>query len=670
MTKPSFLHLLLLLQLIFPSSFGIDFLFNGFHDDSDLYILPGAALESNTLVLTKAAGSVPGRALYKHEIPTKSSYYPSHPLPFSTSFVFSALPNHSPVFFLSFILAPTPATTEHIPSVAFNYTDGALQKQNQILSVEFGVSRSDWEDAYDDYACVNVNSRSAGGTRNAGYTDPISGSFRGLALNNGEKYQAWIDYADSQLNVTVATAGLRKPNKPLLSVDMDPSQLVSNETYAGFFVDAEIGDRVGVFAWSFSNSNFSMHEVLTTSNLPSFSEAHKSSSRRGGFIAGISVAAAVLFGIGVAALALFIRRKAKRKIGQDTEEMEEWELEYWPHQIRFEEIFEATDGFSDSNVIGKGSNGKVYKGVLRGQMEVAVKCIGQERRDGMREFLAEISTLGRLRHRNLVGLRGWCKCKRGRGNLMLVYDFMKNGSLDRRIFDCDGHDGLMLGWGTRVRVLRDVAAGVLYLHEGWEEKVVHGDIKASNVVLDGTMRGRLGDFGLARVHPHAARATPLTTRVVGTVGYMAPEVVRGGKVSEKADVFGFGVLVLEVVCGRRPVEDGSKPLVEWVRGLMEGGEWAGAVDGRLEESGGGGYEKEEAERLLQLGLRCTSEDPHTRPSMREVVSVLDGEDGGASKGHWLGNPKHELHESFTQPHEPAQSSFGRSCISDPVVEAR
>ncbi|KAL6201444.1 hypothetical protein ACLB2K_025158 [Fragaria x ananassa] len=139
---------------------------------------------------------------------------------------------------------------------------------------------------------------------------------------------------------------------------------------------------------------------------------------------------------------------------------------------------------------------------------------------------------------------------------MLVYDYMENGSLDKLVFDCD--ESKMLGFEDMIRVLRDVASGVLYLHEGWESKVLHRDIKASNVLLDKDMNGRLGDFGLARMHSHGDVLG--TTRVVGTVGYLAPEIIHVGRASSQTDVFGFGILILEVMCGRRPIEEGKPPL--------------------------------------------------------------------------------------------------------------
>ncbi|KAK9284026.1 hypothetical protein L1049_012285 [Liquidambar formosana] len=323
---------------------------------------------------------------------------------------------------------------------------------------------------------------------------------------------------------------------------------------------------------------FSLSEALVTMGLPSFVLPKSSIFRSKGFIAGITVGVFFTIVFCFIVALFFIKRKQRR--ARERENMEEWELQYWPHRITYQEIDAATRGFSEVNVIGIGGNGKVYKGVLEGGAEIAVKVISNEDVEGMREFLSEISSLGRLKHRNLVGLRGWCK--REKGSFMLVYDYMENGSLDKRVFECE--QSKMLGCQDRIKVLKDVAVGVLYLHEGWEAKVLHRDIKASNVLLDKEMRGRLGDFGLARMHGHGQVAS--TTRVVGTIGYLAPEVIRVGRATAQTDVFGFGVLILEVMCGRRPIEEGKPPLVDWVWQLMSQGQLMDALDQRLRTNGG------------------------------------------------------------------------------------
>ncbi|KAJ8545524.1 hypothetical protein K7X08_018107 [Anisodus acutangulus] len=313
----------------------------------------------------------------------------------------------------------------------------------------------------------------------------------------------------------------------------------------------------------------------------------------------------LLFLVVVSVVVSLFLIKRSRIIKREREDMEDWELEYWPHRITYQEIDAATKGFADENVIGIGGNGRVYKGVLAAGSEVAVKRISHESSEGARQFLAEISSLGRLKQRNLVSLRGWCK--KERGSLILVYDYMEHGSLDKRLFECDERN--ILSFEDRVRILKDVASGVLYLHEGWEAKVLHRDIKASNVLLDMDMSARLGDFGLARMHDHGQGAN--TTRVVGTVGYLAPEFVRTGRASTQTDVFGYGVLVLEVMCGRRPIEEeGKPPLVDWLWELMRRGELINAFDSRL-KTNNQDFNEEEALRVLQLGMICANLRPES-----------------------------------------------------------
>jgi serine/threonine protein kinase len=305
--------------------------------------------------------------------------------------------------------------------------------------------------------------------------------------------------------------------------------------------------------------------------------------------------------------------------------VEPWELDYGPHRFAYAELHRATRGFRDRELLGAGGFGKVYRGVLQGgeattTTVVAVKRVSHESRQGLREFVAEIASIGRLRHRNLVQLQGWCRC---RGDLLLVYDYMPNGSLDTHLFDHHHHlNKAVLTWPARRRVLRDVASALLYLHEGWEHVVLHRDVKASNVLLDADMSARLGDFGLAKLHERGS--CPSTTRVVGTLGYLAPELTRTGKATCAADVFAFGALVLEVVAGRRPVEARAPPeelvLAEWAWERYAAGEVERVVDARL----GAEYDKAEVADAVKVGLWCSHPVPAARPTMREVARYLDG----------------------------------------------
>ena len=197
---------------------------------------------------------------------------------------------------------------------------------------------------------------------------------------------------------------------------------------------------------------------------------------------------------------------------------------------------------------------------------------------------------------------------------------MRNGSLDKYLFE---QPKRILSWEQRFKIIKGVASGLVYLHEEWEQTVIHRDVKAGNVLLDNQMNGRLGDFGLAKLYEHGSN--PSTTRVVGTLGYLAPELTRTGKPTTSSDVYAFGALVLEVLCGRRPIEVKALPeelvLVEWVWERWRVGNVLAVVDPRL----GGVFDEEEALLVVKVGLSCSAEAPEERPSMRQVVRYLERE---------------------------------------------
>ncbi|KAE9599875.1 hypothetical protein Lal_00046345 [Lupinus albus] len=596
-----------------------EFIYNTNFNSTNIKLYGNATIQSSILTLTNQSFFSTGRAFYPHKIQTKSSNS-SNLLPFATSFIFSiakiknfVITGHG----FAFIFTPSRGVNGTRPAEylgLFNRTNQG-NPHNHVFGVEFdSIRNEEFSDINGNHVGVNINSLSSSTSCEAGYWGGKDDKeFKVLKINSGQNYQVWIEFMDSRLNVTMARAGQKKPNVPLISNNINLSEVLLGETYVGFSAaTGKILDSTKILAWSFSNSNFSIGDALLTDNLPSFVFHKGWFSRSPALVGGlISIICVLILGCG--SVVLFILCRGNKT----TEELEEWELEYWPHRISFHEIDVATRGFSEENVVAIGGNGKVYKGVLQG-VEVAVKRIPQEREEGMREFLAEVTSLGRMKHRNLVGLRGWCR--KDKGNLILVYDFMHNGSLDKRIFECGNRK--ILTWKERIQVLKDVAAGILYLHEGWEVKVIHRDIKASNVLLDKDMNSRLGDFGLARMHEHHGQVAN-TTRVIGTVGYIAPEVIRTGKASTMSDVFGFGILVLEVICGRKPVEEHKPGLVEWLMSLMVIGQLHIAVDERLKAQWG--YTMEESERLLHLGLLCSNSDSSIRPNMRQVVKMLEGE---------------------------------------------
>ncbi|KAJ1434540.1 Serine/threonine-protein kinase, active site [Sesbania bispinosa] len=595
-----------------------EFVYNTNFNSTNIILFGNATIQTSILTLINASFFSISHAFYPKKIATKPANSPTL-LPFATSFIFSVSPikNYIAGAGFAFIITPSGGvngTTSAQYLGLFNLSNDGNPK-NHVLGIEFDTVRNEeFDDINDNHVGVDINSLTSSASHEAGYwSGKDDKEFKVLDIKNGENYQVWIEFMHSQLNVTMALAGQKKPQVPLISKNVNLSGVLMDETYVGFCAaTGRAIEIIKILAWSFSNSNFSIGDALITDNLPSFVLHKRWFSGARALAVGVTSAVFVLiFGCGYVVFFVLCRgNKAE-------EEIEDWELEYWPHRISFHEIDAATRGFCEENVVAIGGNGKVYRGVLQG-VEVAVKRIPQEREEGMREFLAEVSSLGRMKHRNLVGLRGWCK--KEKGNLILVYDFMSNGSLDKRIFECE--EGKMLTWEERIEVLKNVAAGILYLHEGWDVKVLHRDIKASNVLLDKDMNARLGDFGLARMHDHHGQVAS-TTRVIGTVGYIAPEVLRTGTASTMSDVFGFGILVLEVICGRRPIEEHKAGLIEWVMSLMVHGQLHNGVDERLKAKGG--YTIEEAERLVHLGLMCSNSDPSIRPTMRQVVKMLEGE---------------------------------------------
>lgn len=285
----------------------------------------------------------------------------------------------------------------------------------------------------------------------------------------------------------------------------------------------------------------------------------------------------------------------------------------------YEELSEATDGFSVSNILGEGGFGCVYKGLLTDGREVAVKQLKIGGGQGEREFRAEVEIISRVHHRHLVSLVGYCISEHQR---LLVYQFVSNDTLH---FHLHGPDRPVMEWSTRIRVAAGAARGLAYLHEDCHPRIIHRDIKSSNILLDDNFDAQVADFGLAKLAMDTN--THVTTRVMGTFGYMAPEYASSGKLTEKSDVFSFGVVLLELITGRKPV-DGSQPLgdeslVEWARPLLnqalEHEDFEELVDPRLEKN----YVQVEMFRMIEAAAACIRHLAPKRPRMSQVVRALD-----------------------------------------------
>ncbi|KAG6741290.1 hypothetical protein POTOM_054523 [Populus tomentosa] len=289
------------------------------------------------------------------------------------------------------------------------------------------------------------------------------------------------------------------------------------------------------------------------------------------------------------------------------------------HKIGFSE-FEILDFLREDNVIGSGASGKVYKAVLSNGETVAVKKLGGESKkdntDGSSEkdeFEAEVETLGRIRHKNIVRL--WCCCNTGDCKL-LVYEYMPNGSLGDLLH---GSKGGSLDWPTRYRIALDAAEGLSYLHHDCVPPIVHRDVKSNNILLDAEFGARVADFGVAKVVQGVNKGTESMSVIAGSCGYIAPEYAYTLRVNEKSDIYSFGVVILELVTGRLPVdpEFGEKDLVKWVCTTLDQNGMDHVIDPKLDSR----Y-RDEISMVLDIGLRCTSSFPIGRPSMRRVVKML------------------------------------------------
>ncbi|XP_057459156.1 L-type lectin-domain containing receptor kinase S.4-like [Lotus japonicus] len=485
---------------------------------------------------------------------------------------------------------------------------------NHLLAVEFDtVQDFEFKDINDNHVGININNLVSNASAPAGYftEDSSSSSKQNLTLQSGKPILAWVDY-DSAVNVISVTlsSSSSKPKKPILSYALDLSPILQESMYVGFSASTGLlASSHYVLGWSLKiNGPAPPLDLSSLPNLPGPKKKHTS------VIIGVSVffvlalSAAILFGI-------YMWRKYK-----NADVIEDWELEIGPHRYSYQELKKATKGFKEKELLGQGGFGQVYRGTLpNSKTQVAVKRVSHDSSQGLREFVSEIASIGRLRHRNLVQLLGWC---RRRGDLLLVYDFMANGSLDKYLFD---EPETILNWEQRFKIIKDVASALLYLHEGYEQVVIHRDVKASNVLLDSELNGKLGDFGLARLYEHGAN--PSTTKVVGTLGYLAPEFSRTGKATPSSDVFAFGALLLEVACGFRPIEANALPddliLVDWVWKKYKEGRALDVVDPKLN----GVFDESEVLKVLKMGLLCSSNAATDRPSMRQVVRFLDGEVG-------------------------------------------
>ncbi|KAL7585111.1 hypothetical protein Lser_V15G45967 [Lactuca serriola] len=496
---------------------------------------------------------------------------------------------------------------------------------NPFVAVEFDTYFDDGWDPVGDHVGISISSLTS--VRHHDWRSNITG---------GEVCQAWITYDSVSKNLSVSFTGF-KDDKPLVyTVDLR-NELPEWVIFGFSAATGDLFEKNNVKSWSFTSSDLQVDENKTmstnphptvslrphpnpnmTSNPSQDPVDHNNSMVR--LVIPLVVAVALF-----AVLAFVLWRWKKKKslkdedneLGFDIDMNYEFEMGTGAKRFSYQELTHSTSEFSENEKLGEGGFGGVYRGFLKdSNTYIAVKRVSKSSKQGIKEYASEVKIISRLRHRNLVQLIGWCHEK---GVLLLVYEFMENGSLDSHLFKAKS----LLTWGTRYKIARGLAAALMYLHEEWEQCVLHRDIKSSNVMLDSNFNAKLGDFGLAKLVDHEKGSH--TTMLAGTLGYMAPECVVTGKATKESDVFSFGVVALEIACGRKPIEylvpEKQIRLVQWVWELYGSGTLLEAVDPGL----GLDFEEEEVKRLMILGLWCVHPDSDFRPSMRQAIQVLNSE---------------------------------------------
>ncbi|KAM3197111.1 hypothetical protein ACQJBY_072655 [Aegilops geniculata] len=616
-----FLHAIPLLVLLplaasTTSDNSFSFLYHGFSGvnltlDGNAMVTPDGLLEltNDTINL--------GHAFYPTPLSLRGS--PNGTVrSFSLSFAFAILSVHDGISAdgMAFFVAPT----KNLSNTWAQYM-GLLNSgnngnaSNHMFAVELDTTQNEeFQDMDNNHVGIDINSLNSLQAYRTGYYDDESRAFNNLTLISGKAMQVWADYdgESTQINVFLAPLGFAKPVRPLLSSPYNLSTVLREPSYIGFAATTGAISTIHcVLGWSFAMNGPA--PAIDTSKLPKLPRLGPEPRSKVLEIT-LPIATATFVLVVGTVIILFLRKRFRYR-----ELREDWEVDFGPHRFSFKDLFHATEGFKEKNLLGVGGFGKVYKGTLpKSKLKVAVKRVSHESRQGMKEFIAEVVSIGRLRHRNLVPLLGYCRRK---GELLLVYDYMANGSLNQYLYCEDGKPSL--NWEERLHIIKGVAFGLFYLHEKWEKIVIHRDVKPSNVLLDSEMNARLGDFGLSRLYDHGT--DPQTTHMVGTMGYLAPEFVRTGKASALTDVFAFGIFLLEVTSGQRPIKQnpfGNKhTLVDWVIERWHNGSLMDTVDPRLQ----GHYDVDDASLVLKLGLLCSHPFTSARPTMRQVMQYLEGD---------------------------------------------
>ncbi|KAL2331306.1 hypothetical protein Fmac_018887 [Flemingia macrophylla] len=449
---------------------------------------------------------------------------------------------------------------------------------------------------------------------------PISLTYYGFCLENGG-YTVKLHFAEIMFtdDDTFSSLGRRmfdvyiQGEQVLKDFNIaDVAKGVGKETIQEFHARVSNNSLKIRFYWAGKGTTDLPQKSVYGPLISAISITHDSSSSiSAGVIVGIVAAAAVLIILSVLGWRVYIGKKNSL-----AKELKDLNLQTGVFSMR--QIKIATNNFDISNKIGEGGFGPVYKGILSDGTIIAVKMLSSKSKQGNREFINEIGMISALQHPCLVKLYGCCV---DGDQLLLVYEYMENNSLARALFVSE-ESHFKLDWATRQKICVGIARGLAFLHEESRLKIVHRDIKATNVLLDKDLNPKISDFGLAKLDEEDN--THISTRIAGTYGYMAPEYAMHGYLTDKADVYSFGVVALEIVSGKNNAIQRHKQealhLLDWARLLKEKGNLMELIDRRL----GSNINEDEAMVMIKVALLCTNPTSNLRPTMSSVLSMLEG----------------------------------------------
>ncbi|KAI5059813.1 hypothetical protein GOP47_0026132 [Adiantum capillus-veneris] len=638
--RPSQVILLALISLHILPTFQLSIAQNAIsfsypHDDSARFLLLGDAVESHELIeLTSSKdpdvmGGSAGRFLCGTPIRMVDPQT-GQAASFTTSFSFRIYSVNSSYQGdgMAFLIVPDNYTVGSSGDRLGAFTPASGGPNDHTFAVEFDT----WQN--DDLHDPNGNHIGLDATNITSFLYNNASNV-GVQLNDGSVVTAWIKYdgALQNLQIRISVDSI-EPIQPLIDAKVSFAGMFNEYMYVGFSGSTGLSNEAHtLMSWTFSS--WGLSEPSISSNMGMEASKGKNGTTVALTICLVLVLVVLVFGLlsWKMATAHLCGESYFRRAKYYDSKLSSCAS---PRPFPYRELYAATRGFSEKQKLGVGS---FYKGVLVDSGSVvAVKRVVKEPREGLDEFLCEVHLLSSIPHHNLVPVQGWCLEK---GQLLLVYEFIPNESLDNYLFSED-YD--VLSWSQRYHIITGLAAGLAHMHEGQHYEantvdnshvlspsktsqkkkssehiaLIHRDIKSSNVMLDNNFNARLGDYGLRRLVCGKRKGDAMVLE--GTFGYMAPEVVETGKITTKADVFSFGILVLEVACGRRAIHDGDV-LLDMVWELERQGHVLNSADKRLK----GCFDVNEMECLLHLGLLCTSTDLELRPPMSLVHGILLGD---------------------------------------------